>query len=399
MSTQVKREDAADERERHAGEDAQRVADVAVGEVQEDQDQRAARSGRRSTSVSDARSRCSNWPPNSTRQSLRAKLDPEVLVDLALAPPRRSTRGRARRRCLDDDRRRLPHSRLMTRGPLDPLDLREPRRAGVARRRERTTINVPNRAGVLGDSAPRAAPRAGTAARRRVPRRPRSLPAAATTSSTSCAWRPWRESASESTVDPQDGLARDLLGRRLGRARDRPRGSSRSSSRCPSGSSKSSPKSLTPTSVRTPAIISLMRISIGCVNDDAHAGERPQRRAHRARRAPPASSAFFHRSRGVSVTKTSVTSSPIGSVATSARAGARPDALDLVGELRRGALARSACRCGRLSSADTPGEPDRVDDDRALVEPRDELRAELRARWARSPTTAMQSASRSRAPG
>ena len=62
----------------------------------------------------------------------------------------------------------------------------------------------------------------------------------------------------------------------------------------------------------------------------------------------------------------SVTSKPIGSVATSARAGAAPDVLDLVGELlleERLDLRAVASDSSRL----TLGEPDGVDDDRAFV--------------------------------
>ena len=81
--------------------------------------------------------------------------------------------------------------------------------------------------------------------------------------------------------------------------------------------SRSSPKTLMPTSPRTPAIISFTRISMGCRKDIRMPGMSSSS-AFISAASSSCVAARFQRSRGWSVTKTSVSSSPIGSVATSA---------------------------------------------------------------------------------
>ena len=81
--------------------------------------------------------------------------------------------------------------------------------------------------------------------------------------------------------------------------------------------SRSSPKSLTPTSERTPAISSLKRISIGWVKEKPIPGTASSRASLIFSTSSPLVRAVVHSDRGFSITNTSPSSMPMTSVASS----------------------------------------------------------------------------------
>ena len=112
--------------------------------------------------------------------------------------------------------------------------------------------------------------------------------------------------------------------------------------------------------------------------DGPHAGKDFRSPGPSRRPAPPASLPASTLERGFRVMKMSDSSSPIGSVATSALPVLRPDVLDLVGKLPLEDTLDVRAVAKRFLQADA-GQPDGVDDQSALIQAGDELRPKPQA--------------------
>ena len=153
----------------------------------------------------------------------------------------------------------------------------------------------------------------------------------------------------------------------VGGARDRLRGPRSISAAFAFRTSRSSPKSLTPRSARMPATISLIRSSIGWREDRPHAraasrvdlGHRRDQLVLGLRPLPAL--AGLERDEDVGELEAHRVGGDLG------RAGPAPDRARSRRGTPPGGSARSACRSASDSSRLTLGEPDGVDDDRALV--------------------------------
>ena len=201
-------------------------------------------------------------------------------------------------------------------------------------------------------------------------------PSVSTTAITSAALMPYRRHPIGVDGDLEHRQAGDLLGLERRRRPGAGTLAATTSSALRRSTSRSSPKILMARSDRTPAISSLTRSSMGWLKPKASPGIPFEGARHRPPPARPSCAQRVQCSCGFSMTMTSLTLTPMGSVAISGRPVFETTVRDRVRETPPAAAARRASPAGSDSSSDTLGRRRIWMREGPLVETRDELGAE-----------------------